>query len=177
MKNTKSEVLQIRLTELEKRVIKDKADIIGGKWTSDIKIYVPSDSTVTGPMGTAILKWNSLLSEVNANIRIRQVFFQNEANVIVEPVPYMGMPMGQTFLYPNSSSDVYTGGKVKINLNKFNNQGAEMQTTVAVHEICHLLGLNHTTSGDYSIMVANVADIPPIVFPTDYDKRELGRIY
>jgi len=32
------------------------ADIIGGKWTSNIKIYVPSDSTVTGPMGTAILK-------------------------------------------------------------------------------------------------------------------------
>ncbi|MEG1482886.1 plasmid mobilization protein [Clostridium sp.] len=28
MKNSKSEVLQIRLTELEKKVIKDKADIL-----------------------------------------------------------------------------------------------------------------------------------------------------
>lgn len=29
MKETKSELLQIRLTELEKKVIKDKADILG----------------------------------------------------------------------------------------------------------------------------------------------------
>ncbi|GKX68990.1 plasmid mobilization protein [Inconstantimicrobium mannanitabidum] len=29
MKETKSELLQIRLTELEKKVIKDKADLLG----------------------------------------------------------------------------------------------------------------------------------------------------
>lgn len=37
MKNTKSEVLQIRLTELEKRVIKDKADILGMTITDYVK--------------------------------------------------------------------------------------------------------------------------------------------
>jgi len=64
-----------------------------------------------------------------------------------------------------------------INLNKFNNEGAAMKTTVAVHELGHLLGLAHTTSSDYSIMVVDVADIPVIVYPTAYDIKELGRIY
>lgn len=37
MKNTKNEVLQIRLTELEKSVIKDKADILGMTVTDYVK--------------------------------------------------------------------------------------------------------------------------------------------
>ena len=37
MKNIKSEVLQIRLTELEKKVIKDKADILGMTITDYVK--------------------------------------------------------------------------------------------------------------------------------------------
>lgn len=37
MKNTKSEVLQIRLTELEKSIIKDKADILGITITDYVK--------------------------------------------------------------------------------------------------------------------------------------------
>lgn len=37
MKNTKSEVLQIRLTKLEKKVIKDKADILDMTITDYVK--------------------------------------------------------------------------------------------------------------------------------------------
>lgn len=37
MKNIKNEVLQIRLTELEKSIIKDKADILGITVTDYVK--------------------------------------------------------------------------------------------------------------------------------------------
>lgn len=37
MKNTKSEVLQIRVTEIEKKIIKDKADILGITVTDYVK--------------------------------------------------------------------------------------------------------------------------------------------
>lgn len=154
-----------------------KANTYGGKWKKNIKIYIPPNSTVTGPMGTAVNSWNSKLSNVYSNITIWKVYTPSEANVIVTPMNSMGEVLGQAYIYPSEFSSSYTGGKILINLNKFNQLSASEKTTIATHELGHILGLAHTTSGNYSIMVANIADISPIIYPTSYDKAQLGLLY
>lgn len=63
MKNTKSEVLQIRLTELEKRVIKDKADILG----MTITAYVKECCVFNNATQMFIAKLHSKLELINKN--------------------------------------------------------------------------------------------------------------
>lgn len=70
MKNTKSEVLQIRLTELEKRVIKDKADILGMTITD----YVKECCIFSNVTQMFITKLHSKLNHINKKWEVNKMF-------------------------------------------------------------------------------------------------------
>lgn len=154
--------------------IKAHANIYGGRWYKDIKMYIQSTSDlVVGPFLIAQDSWNKALVGINANIRIIRVYSASEANLIVKDQAFLGMPAGISTLYPSKTSSSYTSGTIVMNLNKLSTLSASYRTTAATHELGHILGLDDTTL-NASVMkdVLNNA-----TFPTAYDKSELDRIY
>lgn len=152
------------------------AEVFGGKWTKDIKIYFESNTIATGPMGVAVLSWNSKLSEINAPIRIYTVYSSSEANVHVTTTDFYGQATAQAFNYPTEFSSVFTGGQIIVNLNKFDFLSNSQRVAVATHELGHILGLAHTGGGQSSIMYEYITE-KNLSFPTTYDKSQLDILY
>ncbi len=150
------------------------ADIYGGRWYKDIKMYIQSTSDlVVGPFLVAQDSWNKALVGINSNIRIVRVYSASEANLTVKDQAFLGMPAGIATLYPSKTSSSYTSGTIVMNLNKLSNLSASYRTTAATHELGHILGLDDT-SVDSSVMKDVLNNV---TFPTTYDKNELNRIY
>ena len=159
--------------------MRPKAELLGGKWTSEIRVYC--DSSVTEDMkssiATAINSWNNRLKNINANIYIRYLYSPeaNLANVTVTTRNYTGA-VALTTNYPSKTAKIYTGALIEYNKNLFEN----LTTTVervnsASHEIGHVLGLDHTTTSRPSVMKNAIQKNNAL--PTDFDQEELDKIY
>lgn len=155
-----------------------KAAIYGGHWEKDINIYIDyqGHNDILGAFGVAINSWNEQLKNVGAKISISQAVYKSEANVIVTVTDSLGMAAGITDNYPSKYASIYTGARIRINLEKNQYHTTSEKVYIATHELGHVLGLEDIKNRDIrSVMYYVVRDDTP--FPTNYDTTELGKIY
>lgn len=175
MKNIKRIICALILGVLFFQVpLTANAAIYGGKWKTDIYFYVDtSDDSIGGSFSVARDSWNDVLKDLDANIKIHQVWNKSSANVVVSTQSYIGA-VALTTLSPGKNSSSYKGGTIKVNPNQYNHLSSTEKLYVATHELGHILGLDDNDLGKKSVMNRSVGTT---AIPTSYDKKELGRIY
>lgn len=158
--------------------IQPKAEIMGGKWTTDIKVYLDLGgySDISSAMTTAISSWNSRLGSIGSNIRIRNLSSSeaSQANVTVRVRDYIGA-VALTTNYPSKTASVYTGALIEVNSKQFEYLNSIEKMYAASHELGHVLGLAHTTTSRESVMKDGIQS--GIALPSVFDQEELDRIY
>lgn len=156
-------------------------DIGPGKWRNNINIYIPNptnikDIEIKSSIQVAITKWNEKLRQIGSPIRIYEVNSAAQSNVTVNYIQY-GIPVASGERYP-ASGPTYTSGKITVWISKFWGVDPDRRVPVMIHELGHVLGLDHTTGGQKSIMDAAIEYMSnPALSITAYDVNELNRLY
>ncbi|MBN9653436.1 matrixin family metalloprotease [Halobacillus sp. GSS1] len=162
---------------------KVSADTYNWSWPSGKTFFVDnvtSESMFDTPIGRATSRWRAV-----SGASIYPYFDSTWSSSNQVHVSYA--PSAQNSFYgyilPYDSSGnlladydygTVASGKIRLYSSKVDGLSTSGKTSVLLHEMGHILGLDHP-SGQYSIM--DKSDVFDLQYPTSYDKSELASKY